>query len=115
MIPAEQAAAYDQEAACDGEGAAVQNESRKLLSHVNEIYTFISKNLHPSRELYTLTAPPVARMERARNAGRLALYGVALLAISLPIIVVLCLIHARIRDEEAAEGYIAPHETAAAG
>lgn len=132
VIPAEQAAAYDQEivtvvkngstapspsqaAAVNGEIAAVQNESRKLLSHVNEIYTFISKNLHPSRELYTLTAPPVARTERARNLGRLALYGVALLAISLPVIVVLCLIHARIRDEEAAEGYIAPHETAAAG
>jgi len=131
-IPAEQAAAYDQEiitvvkngsaaaspaqaAAVNGEIAAVQNEARKLLAHVNEIYSFISKNLHPSRELYTLTAPPVARTERARNLGRLALYGVALLAVSLPIIVVLCLIHARVRDEEAAEGYVAPHDTAVAG
>ena len=66
-----------------------------------------SRNLNPSTQLLSLTGPPIARIERARTISRLAIYGVLVLLISLPIIVVLCLLHNRVREEEAAERTIA--------
>jgi len=120
VIPAQQSVTYDQEVlsqvrntaigplagqAADvrNEIAATQREVKQLLSHVNSIYDAISSNLSPSNELYTLTAPPVVRTEHSRSLTQLALYGVALLALSLPVIILLCVIHARVREEEASE------------
>ena len=120
VIPAQQAVSYDQEVLAqirDGSAGAgtvqaaevrseidsAQAEVKTLLGRVINIYDAISNNLSPSKELYTLTAPPYVRTEHSRSLAQLALYGVAVLALSLPIIVVLCLIHARIRDEEASE------------
>jgi hypothetical protein len=122
VIPAQQAVSYDQEilnlvkttapgpaavqpADVRAEITATQNELRQLIGQVNEIYNAISTNLSPSKELYTLTAPPAARTEHARSLSQLALYGVALLALSLPLIIIFCLIHARVREEEATEPY----------
>lgn len=123
IIPAQQAASYDQEvvnlvrntatapssvqaAEVNAEIAATQHEVKQLVGRVNEIYGAMSRNLNPARELYTLTSPPVARTEHARSLSQLALYGVALLALSLPVIIVFCLIHARMREEEASEPHV---------
>jgi hypothetical protein len=120
IIPVQQAVSYDQEvlaqvrdspatpgtvqaAEVRNEIDSAQSEVKMLLSHVINIYDTMSNNLSPSKELYTLTAPAVVRTEHSRSLAQLALYGVAVLALSLPVIVVLCLIHARIRDEEANE------------
>lgn len=120
VIPAQQSVTYDQEVLSQvrntaigplaGQAADVRNEIasmkrevKQLLSHVNSIYDAISSNLSPSKELYTLTAPSVVRTERSRSLPQLALYGVALLALSLPVIILLCIIHARVREEEASE------------
>jgi hypothetical protein len=120
VIPAQQSVSYDQEVlaqikdtanvpgslqAADvrNEIEAAQNEVKQLLGRVNNIYDAISNNLSPSKELYTLTAPPVVRNEHSRSLAQLALYGIAVLALSLPVIVVLCLIHARLREEETSE------------
>lgn len=128
IIPAQQAVSYDQEVlnlvktsttaptspqAGDvrNEIVATQNQVKQLLGYVNEIYGSISSNLSPSKELYTLTAPPVARTEHARNLPQLALYGVGLLALSLPLIIIFCLIHARVREEEATEPYVSSEAT----
>jgi len=86
---------------------ATEKESRQLLGRVNEIYSIVSSNLNPSKEIYSLTAPPVGRTEHSRSLKQLALYGVALLALSLPVIIILCLLHARVREEEASEPYVA--------
>ena len=86
---------------------------KQLVGRVNEIYRAISSNLSPSKELYTLTAPPVARTEHSRSLTQLALYGVALLALSLPLTIIFCLIHARVREEDATEAYRAAETTAA--
>jgi hypothetical protein len=124
VIPAQQAVSYDQEVlnlvktsaagpattqatAVRNEIGATQTEIKQLIGLMNEIYSSISVNLSPSKELYTLTAPPVARTEHSRSLSQLLLYGVALLAVSLPIIIVLCLLHARIREEESREPYAA--------
>jgi hypothetical protein len=122
VIPAQQAVSYDQEvlnlvktsggAPAGAQAADVRNEIvatkgevKQLIGVINEIYGSLSGNLSPSKELYTLTAPPVARTEHSRSLRALLLYGIALLAFSLPVIIVLCLIHARIREEEADEPY----------
>jgi hypothetical protein len=132
IVPAQQAVSYDQEivalirnSTASGGGAqaaetnaeivAMQTEVKHLLGEVNEIYKAISATLNPSKELYTLTAPVVTRMERSRSLKQLALYGVALMALSLPIVVALCLLHARIREEEATETFAATPEAGAAG
>jgi hypothetical protein len=122
-IPAQQAVAYDQEVIAmlrnspSGGGggrsaeqvraelAATQNEVRMLVGRVNEIYEQVSRNLNPSTELYTLTAPPIAHTERTRNMKTLAMYDLLAVIVALPIIIVLCLLHARVREEEEEEGY----------
>ena len=123
IIPAQLAVSYDQEAlvqvrdTANGDASlqaaevrneieTLQNELKLLLGRVNNIYDTISNNLSPSKELYTLTAPPVVRTEHSRSLPQLALYGVAVIALSLPVIVILCLIHARIREEEASESHV---------
>jgi hypothetical protein len=128
VIPAQQSVSYDQEVlaqfkdtanttgslqAADvrNEIEASQSEVKQLLRRVNNIYDAISNNLSPSKELYTLTAPPVVRTEHSRSLAQLGLYGIAVLALSLPVVVVFCLIHARVREEEASE----LHNEAAAG
>ncbi|MEA2235615.1 MAG: hypothetical protein QOC81_339 [Thermoanaerobaculia bacterium] len=120
VIPAQQSVAYDQEVlvqvrssatapiAGEADGVrneiiATKNEVKQLLGRVNHIYDAVSANLNPSKELYTLTAPSVVRTEHSRSLFQLALYGVAVIALSLIVIIILCLIHARIREEEAAE------------
>jgi hypothetical protein len=120
VIPAQQSVSYDQEvlaqirdtanapgslqaAEVRNEIETSQNEVKQLLGRVNNIYDAISNNLSPSKELYTLTAPPVVRTEHSHSLAQLGLYGIAVLALSLPVIVVLCLIHARVREEEAEE------------
>src|SRR5207248_5533149 len=129
IVPVQQAVSYDQEvlslvksgggtasadaASVRGEIAGTQNEIKQLVGRVNEIYRAISSNLSPSKELYTLTAPPVARTEHSRSLSQLALYGVALLALSLPLTIIFCLIHARVREEDATEAYRAAETTAA--
>ncbi|MEA2571444.1 MAG: hypothetical protein QOI24_3445 [Acidobacteriota bacterium] len=123
LIPMQQAVAYDREViamlrtapSAGGSGmsadqvraelAATQNEVRMLVGRVNEIYEQVSRNLNPSTELYTLTAPPTAHTERTRNLKNLAMYDLLAVFIALPIIIVLCLLHARVREEEQEEGY----------
>jgi hypothetical protein len=131
VIPAQQSLSYDQEvlgqvkssssvaasgqpaAAVSQEIVAARNEVKELVGRVNNIYDSVSSNLSPSKELYTLTAPPLVRTERSRSLMQLLLYGVALLALSLPVIIVLCLLHARVREEEASEPYVARSELTA--
>ena len=50
-----------------------------------------------------MSTPAVTRTERARDVYKLALGGLLLLLITLPVVVIACLLHARIREEHAAE------------
>jgi hypothetical protein len=128
VIPAQTEVAYDQEVldmvrnagsvtpAANGvrnEIAATQADVRKMATRINEIYEAVSRNLNPAKELYTLTAPAVVHTERARSLQQLALYGLVVMAVAIPIIIVLCLLHARIREEEASEHYVPVREAEA--
>jgi hypothetical protein len=95
-----------------GEIESATTEVRGLIGKVNEIYQLLSRNLNPSTQLLSVTGPPLTRIERGRTFGRLAIYGALVLLVSLPVIVVLCLLHNRVREEEAASQSIALQETA---
>lgn len=132
VIPEQEAVSYDQEVlaqikdtarapgslqAADArrELDAAQAEVKQLLGRVRNIYDSISNNLSPSKELFTMTAPPVVRTEHSHSLGQLALYGVAVVALSLPIIILVCLVHARVREEEATESDLATKAASGAG
>jgi hypothetical protein len=124
VVPLQAAVAYDEEilaqfrkpsSASAADAAAVraqidatQNDFRMLVQKVNEIYKVVSRNLNPAGELFGLTQPPVTRVEHTRSITKLAMYGLLLLLLSLPAIIILCLLHNRVRQEEVSEGYIAP-------
>ena len=127
-IPIEQAVSYEQQVLDQMKSGAaptapradeqtvraeIQNatsEVRGLITRVNEIYQLLSRNLNPSTRLFALTEAPTSRIERARTFTRLTLYGVVLLLIALPVIVILCLLHNRVREEEEAERMLAVQE-----
>lgn len=84
------------------EVSAIRGEVRRLTVLVQEIHGEVSRNLNPSTHLYTATAP-YSRVERTLTLGRLAQYGLLLMAVALPFIVLLVLLHNRMRQEEAEE------------
>jgi hypothetical protein len=119
-IPLEQAVSYQQQVLDQMKSGAVSSapredektvraeidgataEVRRLIVKINEIYQLLSRNLNPSTQLFSVVGPPNTRIERARTLSRLALFGILILLIALPIIVLLCLLHNRVREEEAA-------------
>lgn len=121
VIPLQSAVAYDQATLDQVKGSksgnsspdalhkveqqisSIVGEGQRLVSEVNEIYAAISENINPSRELYTLTAPPTSRMERPRDIAKLFLSGILVLLVSFPVVVIACLLHARVREEEETE------------
>ena len=129
MVPARSAVAFDQEilqalktpippGPANGNNvrqqiAATQSDARQLVIKVNEIYKVLSHNLNPAGQIYATTQPPVVRIERVRSFTRLMLYGVLIVLLSIPVIIILCLLHNRIREEERVEGYHAPEAVAA--
>jgi hypothetical protein len=76
----------------------------KTVGEINEIYTIASKQLNPVTELFTVTGPLASHVDRGGvSIVRLLLYGLLVFLISLPLVVVICLLHNRIREEDAAE------------
>ena len=120
-IPLKQAVAYDtsvlEELRKSSAGSALnpatvrseidqtRTEVGGLIDKMNELFQIVSRNMTPSAQLFTLTGPPTTRTLRSVSAPRIALYGILVLLIALPAVVVLCLLHNRVREEEAAEEY----------
>jgi hypothetical protein len=82
---------------------AMREELRRIVEHVHEIHKVVSRNMNPSTQLMSVVGVPSTRFERSIGIKKLFLYGILTGFIALPIIVVLCLVHNRIREEEAAE------------
>jgi hypothetical protein len=130
IAPLEQAVEYDRSVLAlvrgTGPGAGVTRESvqqqidatrqevRQLVVQIHQIYKVLSANLNPTTELITVTGPPTTRVERTLSITRIALYGLLTLFIAFPIILFACLIHNRIREEDAATSQAAePSDVAA--
>jgi hypothetical protein len=84
--------------------AAIQNDLRELIVTARELHTVISRNLHPTARLLTITAPPVASVQRATSIRKLALFGILVMLIVLPLSVVGALLHNRMREEDEDQG-----------
>ena len=115
MIPAQQAVRYDEQlmreittpssASVPDEQLstqveAVRAEAKGLVLKVNDLFTIISQNLNPQTYLYSLTAPAQKRVQRSITLGRLGLIGALVLLVSLPLILLFCLLHHRVDEEE---------------
>lgn len=82
---------------------ATREEVRRIVVQVHEIHASVSRNMNPSTQLLSLIGVPATRLERSIGFRKLALYGILTCFIALPIIVILCLLHNRVREEQAAE------------
>jgi hypothetical protein len=72
---------------------------RRALEDMNDIYLNASKQLNPATELYTLTDPPTTRVDRSVSLTKLALLGILVTLVSIPLIFIGCLLHLRLRAE----------------
>jgi hypothetical protein len=122
-VPLKAAVAYDMEvientrrgvtkATSDATAVRAQIEQcrsdiRALISKMNDLFQIVSRNMTPAAQLFTPTGPPVTNVARGVSVTKLGLIGVVLLLITFPIVVIACLLHHRIREEEAIEANIA--------
>ena len=118
VIPLQQAVAYDQtildlalKSSTSGEAdresvraelVARRSEARRLAVQVHEVHKTLSRNLNPSTQLLTPSAP-VTRVERGLSLGKMFLFGILTLCVAFIAAVILSLLHNRIRTEEVAE------------
>ncbi len=126
-IPAKQTVAYDLQilkdvqsggaANASFDAASVQAQIEKtraeigtLIGKVSEIFQIINRNMTASSQLFVTGGPPITRTVRAVSLPRLALYGLLVVLLSVPVVVVLCLLHNRIREEEAVD-YLRPERS----
>ncbi len=93
-------------AAARGEIDQARSEVGQLITKTNELFQVVSRNMTPATQLFTVTGPPVTRMARGISIGRIALYCMLVMLLALPAIIVLCLLHNRVRDEEASDDYL---------
>jgi hypothetical protein len=115
MIPAQQAVRYDEqlmreittpstttvpEAQLGADVEQVRAQAKALVAKVGDLYAIISQNLNPQTYLYSFTGPAQRKTQRSTSLGRLALIGVLVLLVSFPLIVVFCLLHHRVAEEE---------------
>lgn len=80
--------------------ARTRAEVKALVVGINEIYRSASAHLTPSTQLYS-AGTPVTRNIRTPNASRLIVWGALVFLISVPLIIIFCLLHKRVREEEA--------------
>jgi len=115
LAPAQLAVSYDKaildfartaggaggiDAAAAGQAiAAARKDIRDIAVEVHEIYKNVSSSLNPATHLMTVNAP-LTQVERGVSLKKLALYGFLLLALALPVLVILSLIHNHLKDEE---------------
>ena len=79
--------------------AAVKNELKTIISTLNEIHATVSRSLNPSTTLFTVAGPAISRLERTITLPRLGLYGILFILVSIPLIIIGCFLHYRMREE----------------
>jgi hypothetical protein len=87
--------------------AEISSEVRYMVVKLDLLYQSMWMNLNPPRQLFTITGVTITRTERQYGLPFLALCGVGVMILALIVIVVLCLAHNRLREEELAEHYVA--------
>ncbi|HYI07940.1 MAG TPA: hypothetical protein VEK57_02610 [Thermoanaerobaculia bacterium] len=81
----------------------VVDEAVVITGEMNEIYRLVSRNLTPSTVLYSVTQPASVSIERAVSLYRLALVGVLVMLLAVPLVIAGAWLHSRFTpDEDAA-------------
>jgi len=78
-------------------------ELAQLINKMNELFQIVSRNMTPSTQLFAVSGAASTRTVRSVTARGLALYGLLVLLIAFPLIVIFCLLHNRVHEEEATE------------
>lgn len=91
---------------------SIREDVRGFITKIHELHEIVSANLNPATELFTVTSPAYTRVNRARSLPRLMLLGVLVMLASLIAASLGALLHQRLRDEEAEEGYVESEQTA---
>jgi hypothetical protein len=89
--------------AVDQQIAGARADAKQLVVKTHDIYRVLSANLNPSTELLSRTGVPTTRTERSLSIKQLGTYGILVAALSLPLLIFLCLVHNRVREEDEAE------------
>ena len=87
----------------ENEMRALHDEVRVALERINELHQTISRNLNPETHMFVATAVPVTRTQRTASWQRLAVIGLLVTLLSIPLILAGVLIHNRLRQEEEVE------------
>jgi hypothetical protein len=117
-IPLQKAVAYDKQmlailssgdrggkldvAQVDGRVDLIRKNLTVLFGELNDLFAIISRNMTASGQLFSVNGTASTHTFRSIDIIRLGLYGVLLLLIALPVVVIACLLHNRVREEEAA-------------
>jgi hypothetical protein len=89
---------------------SVRAEVIGAVRQLNEIYAIISSNLNTSGALYAVTAPMTLRVDRTLSPVRLALIGLLLMMVVIPVAGIGALLHNRMQEEEELEEELLPTE-----
>jgi hypothetical protein len=120
VIPASLAVDYDKQALSEVENGSalslrydpatveqmlerVRKDIRYLVVKTNELHAIMSRNISPTSQLMTFISPPVTRVVRAQSLARLVLFGVLVELLATPIVIIFCLLHNRVREEDERE------------
>lgn len=68
----------------------------RATDQVNEIYRSLSQNLNPSTVLFSTTAPPATETQTVVSVGNIALLGLLLLLLAVPLAILVAFVHSRI-------------------
>jgi hypothetical protein len=77
---------------------AVYQSILRALGQVSEAYLVLSRNLNPDGVLYTLSGPAIEHTVHAIAVKQLILIGILVLLLTLPVIILGCLLHAARAD-----------------
>lgn len=80
--------------------SSITKDYASALENLDAIYNQLSETQNSSGNLFTVTGPPVRRVERTVSPKHLALNGLLTLLVALPVILALCFVHDRLRKEE---------------
>ncbi|HEY4640196.1 MAG TPA: hypothetical protein VII75_02545 [Thermoanaerobaculia bacterium] len=120
VIPTQQAVEYDKEmldlmrhapaasqqlpaAQVTADVEQIREESRGLAAQLSEIDQILSRTINPSSQIYSVTEAPTTTIQRSGDIRRSFLGLVLALLVTLPITVIACLLHNRVREEDEAE------------
>ncbi|HXI13993.1 MAG TPA: hypothetical protein VNM92_15315 [Thermoanaerobaculia bacterium] len=75
-------------------------ETVLVVNQVDSIYQLLSQQLNASNVLYSVTSPSSRIVERSLFVSKLLLPGLILMLISVPLVLLGCLLHGRLRSED---------------